>query len=352
MPKNILIYRSGSIGDTFVAIPTILEILKRNQNAKFTLMSIKDDNLFVSAATVLNDFGWFNKYITYSSKDIKSVFALYKLILNIRNEKYSCVYYINSDKNPLIKILRDKLLFLFVCGITKFLSCPSTHLNFFGRANKKVKLFQKESNRIYHCFFNDKESENLVFDIPITLNHKKFISLTLDNSGLDLSRPLIAMCPGSKKLITRWPIENYQLLGEKILKHTDANIVVIGGEFESNLAKNYFSSWDNGRWLNCASTLSILETSELLRRCVFYLGNDTGPMHIAAAVQTRCVAIFSASIPPRTWYPSGENNIILRRNVSCQNCFLQECNKEELRCLREISVQDVFDASIRALVYK
>jgi ADP-heptose:LPS heptosyltransferase len=101
-----------------------------------------------------------------------------------------------------------------------------------------------------------------------------------------------------------------------------------------------------------ATRLRFLELADLLRHCIFYLGNDTGPMHVAVAVGTRCVGVFSAHNPLGTWHPYGDNHIVLRRNIACQNCYLSTCVGKGLRCLTEIGVEEVWSACQRMLVYR
>ena len=82
--------------------------------------------------------------------------------------------------------------------------------------------------------------------------------------------------------------------------------------------------------------------AEIFRGCVAYLGNDSGPMHLAAAVGISCVAVFSARAPKGEWYPLGLNHLPLEANVFCRDCRLIECKVHGLRCLTDISVDSVF----------
>jgi ADP-heptose:LPS heptosyltransferase len=89
--------------------------------------------------------------------------------------------------------------------------------------------------------------------------------------------------------------------------------------------------------------------AELLRRCVMYVGNDTGPMHVAAAVGTRCVAVFGAQYPARCWHPYGDGHVVLRRRPPCRHCYLTECTQFQSRCVTETSVHEVRLACDRVL---
>ncbi len=75
----------------------------------------------------------------------------------------------------------------------------------------------------------------------------------------------------------------------------------------------------------------------------FYLGNDTGAMHLAAAMGRPCVAVFSAREWPGRWHPYGEGHKVLRFEVPCSGCRLEVCDKE-LQCLKGIQVEEVYQA--------
>ena len=85
-----------------------------------------------------------------------------------------------------------------------------------------------------------------------------------------------------------------------------------------------------------------------LGRCALYLGNDTGTMHLAAAVGTPCVAIFAAIDQANRWKPFGVHNALFRTRVECEVCLSPECFNDNI-CLRQINAEDVFEACIRSL---
>jgi len=103
------------------------------------------------------------------------------------------------------------------------------------------------------------------------------------------------------------------------------------------------------RIVNWAGSLSVLESAEALRRCTLYLGNDTGIMHLAAAVGTRCIAIFSARDHPGKWYPYGQGHVVIRKQIPCEGCYLTVCEEHRMACLMEINVEEVCQAVLSDL---
>jgi len=91
-----------------------------------------------------------------------------------------------------------------------------------------------------------------------------------------------------------------------------------------------------------AGALNIRESIAALSKCGFYLGNDTGTMHMAVAAGLKCVAIFSAREYPGNWYPYGGGHKILRAEVPCENCILEECLEHNTKCINTIGIEQVF----------
>ena len=77
----------------------------------------------------------------------------------------------------------------------------------------------------------------------------------------------------------------------------------------------------------------------------FYLGNDTGVMHMAVAAGIRCLAIFSATNAPGLWEPYGSGHVVLRKYVECEGCLLRYCHLHNTECLRMIETNQVVNAA-------
>jgi ADP-heptose:LPS heptosyltransferase len=86
-----------------------------------------------------------------------------------------------------------------------------------------------------------------------------------------------------------------------------------------------------------------------LGKCVLFLGNDSGAMHLAAAAGTPCVAIFSSRDWPGAWYPYGVEQRVFRSEIECEGCYLVECIERQNECLRRISADDVYAACANLL---
>ena len=345
IPKinKILIYRCGTIGDTIVSIPAMNLLRKKFSNASFILMTAHNSDGKIWADEVLREFNWFDEFVTYSSSDLRKLKKIFSLIKNICFLNPDLVVYLASDKNSALKIWRDRFFF-FLSGAKKFVPVYSSKITCWGHLKKADKIYPKEVVRLVENLKKiGIDNETIFFDLPIQGSHVQKVSLLIEEARLNAQDFMIAMCPWSKQQAKRWPIEHYADLGKKIIEEFDASIAIVGGKEEQEAGEYIARSWPKDRWTIFANRLSILETADLLRRCEFYVGNDTGAMHLAATVGTPCVAIFSAKDPPESWHPYGNNHVVLRKSPPCRNCYLTECHDNKLRCLTEICVDEVFE---------
>ena len=349
---RILIYRCGAIGDTIVAIPAMRAIRERYPQADFLLMTAGGGENIVWTDRVLRDFGWFESVITYEAGDLRSPLSLWRVVRRVRALAPDIVFYLGSDKNSALKAFRDRIFFL-LSGVSRFVGTSSRKVTAWGWLRRAAHTYPFEVDRLLADLRRQGvPATNVRFDLPIAPADVNSVDRALKGSGMDAARSLVAMCPGSKQPIKVWPEDRFAEVGRRLIEDDGLNIAIVGGSDEAVVGARLVAGWPHSRAVNLAQKLSILESAELMRRCVFYLGNDTGAMHIAASVGTRCVAIFAAREAARSWHPYGENHVVLRKSVSCQNCYLSECRKEKLRCLLDISVADVLAACQRLRVYR
>ena len=192
-------------------------------------------------------------------------------------------------------------------------------------------------------------AEGQAFRLPIPGPERETALRLAGADGVEVGAKVIAFGPGSKMPAKRWPAERFAELGMRIRKDfPDLQFVVLGGEEDAGLGQALCAGW-GGKSHNLAGKLSPFGSAALLERCIAYVGNDTGTMHLAAMSGVPCVAIFSARDSPGRWDPYGERHIVLRRDVACAGCLLEVCERYDNKCLKQIGVEDVYGAMKKQL---
>lgn len=167
--------------------------------------------------------------------------------------------------------------------------------------------------------------------------------------GLEnFSNPIFGLNPGAEYgAAKRWPIDNFAAAASKIQKQTGGLWILFGGKADEPLVKKIWSVVHKTplTHINLAGRTSLRELMALLKICRVLLTNDTGPMHVAAALGTPVVVPFGSTSPELTGpgLPGDPIHHLLKSNVSCSPCFLREC-PIDFRCMNGISVERVVEA--------
>ena len=160
----------------------------------------------------------------------------------------------------------------------------------------------------------------------------------LNNEGIDENHLLIGINPGSTYGSAKcWFAERYLELAHRLTRNANAKIILIGGEDNGWLIDHIAANLD-GQIIKAVGK-DLLRLAALVKRCHLFISNDTGPMHIAAAVGTPVVAIFGSTNPVTT-SPLGEGHCIVRKEVDCSPCLERECSGDH-RCMGLITVDEV-----------
>jgi ADP-heptose:LPS heptosyltransferase len=175
--------------------------------------------------------------------------------------------------------------------------------------------------------------------LPRTVDERKNVDHWLARNHVPGDALLVAIGPGSNMPAKKWPIERFQMVVASLIKRFDVVPVILGAASDRELGLELVKAC--GRGIVAAGELGIREGVELLARCVLFLGNDTGTMHMAVSAGTPVVAVFAATDMPGRWEPYGPGHKSFRLTVDCEGCLLRECVREGMRCLLGISIDDV-----------
>lgn len=157
-------------------------------------------------------------------------------------------------------------------------------------------------------------------------------------------RPLLVFHIGAGTAAKQWPMEHWrELLGRAAIEF-DARVILVGGAADVETARAITQDQFWPGLMDWTGRLTIDQLAALLRRADVVIGNDSGPAHLAAAVDVDVVVLFSGTNDPALWRPWGERVQVLRNVVSCSPCHLSKCPLADHPCLRGLTPEAVVDA--------
>lgn len=186
----------------------------------------------------------------------------------------------------------------------------------------------------------DAAEQDIVYDLPIEPFHRLQANSLLSQYGIGDDRPLIAIHPVAQWDTKLWLQERFSKVADHFIRNCHAHVFFTGSRDDVKIIDQIIAQMGHqGRAaINLAGATSLKTLAALYERAHLLISTDTGPMHLAAAVDTPVVALFGPTAPWRTG-PFGTSHEIVRAGIDCSPCFKRKCNTTA--CMKEISVEEV-----------
>ena len=173
------------------------------------------------------------------------------------------------------------------------------------------------------------------FEFPVTDADRQKADQLLCNVGR-----FAILCPGANWLTKRWPVQRFAELVKPIKDRFGLQTIVAGGPGDRELGEQIPGT------LNLCGQTTLMQLVASMQRASLVITNDSGPMHIAAALNRPLVAIFGPTNPVRTG-PFGHPNCVIRANIHCSPCYSRKCPHQ--RCLQELPIDRILQSAQRQL---
>jgi len=336
-PQNILVVRLGNLGDIVVSLPTFHAIRKLYPKARIILLTSPTRRGAPGAPEVLERDATFDERIVYYADEASALRFLRTLRQRIGELDIDFAIFLPGELARFRSAAKYLALFA-VSGV---------------RHVEGFRLIPPEGLTI-------SEVERLMsYLAPLgatTVEPKPWLHPAEEDvarartllAGAEDKR-LIGMQSGAVRPANRWPEERFIELGRRLCSDPDIRIALTGAEGDRE-ANQRIAQAIGASCIDLSGQTTIAELAAVLQCAALLVSNDTGTMHVAAAVGTPVVAIFSARYYPHIWYPYGDQHIVLRKDIECSLCQDDVCLRYQApECLARISVDEVYEAVASAL---
>jgi lipopolysaccharide heptosyltransferase I len=246
----------------------------------------------------------------------------------------------------------------------------SAAVSFLARAPRKIgPSFHRECAFLFYSAAAGRRdrSRHAVDQCMDTVRHLGLSCLGLEfpvafpSAGRSEPRPRVGLLPVSRWRTKNWPEESFAAVGRAIRERRDATIYLLGGPADravcERIEKAIVGTGDEaapgaanqaGRVVNLAGTMTLPAMGGLIGELDLLISNDSGPIHMAAAVRTPTLVVFGPTDPRRTG-AYGSIHRVVRANRECQPCFSRSCRFGDVPCLKEVSPDRVVEEAMQVL---
>jgi heptosyltransferase-2 len=317
--KRILVIRTDRIGDLVLSTSVLYNLRKIFPNAELSLL------------------------VREYTKDILDGHPGIDNVLHIRNgsnilEIIQFSYRLRRNKYDAIFVLYNSIIWGFISIIIGASIRVGYAENGGGFLMTETVPPPPEDSQIHEV----ERNLNLLKAVKIPVRTKE-LSINIAKNGLIFAEEffnqnnfcensrIVAIHPGSRQEYLRWPLQCFIDLTNGLLDYESIKILVIGNRYEKHLVFELLNKCNIPNRVVSAGDTSLIQLIALLHKCDLFIGNSTGPMHLAVAAKTPTVAIFGCTHPldsPSRCGPWGEGNIVISPSFQWNGCHPSVCQSD------------------------
>ena len=328
-PERILVIKLDHIGDVLLATPVFSNLRRAYPNAELHALTGAWSRVVLEKHPDVNNVVEYNSPAFCRTGQPTSLRETFKLYRQLRRQKYDLIVELRSDWRT--------VWFAFLRLTPKRLSRAALQVaNKLGFAQFSGTHETTRNLDVLRQAGIPTSVETAIFSV--TTEDKKWASDLLATYQIDRQHPLIAIHPGSPIALKRWLPERYSELADWLIAQKRAQILFVGVKDEIPITTEIQARM-RGESINIAGKTTLTQLASILHTCNVFIGNDSGPMHLAAAVGTQTIGLYGPGDPTR-FGPAGAKCQTIQRKSDCP-CLGTVCRYGRSGCMSEIQVTDV-----------
>lgn len=302
--KRILIIRTDRFGEFILNLPAIKAVRQNFPSAHVCIMVNK------MVKEIIDGNPDIDEVIIYDEKDTKGCLRTFRLMMEIKKRNFDLAIMLNPLKKfnfvTFFAGIPIRLGYNRKCGF--LLTHRIEDRKFLGEKHEiEYNLNLLRSIGI--------DSDDTSLFIPIKEDDRRFIDSLLKDLSIINSDLLIALHPWTSDPVKQWPVKHFSQLAQRLLSEIPCRVIIIGGKDEMEKSEKFCKGKVD--FINLTGKLTLRQLAAFLKKCNLLVSNDSGPVHMAAAVGIPVIAIFRNDLPDKNairWGPWGKGHIVIEKN--------------------------------------
>jgi heptosyltransferase-3 len=344
--RRIAVLRVGSLGDHLIALPLYQRLRDLHPDDELALISDIPANgnpKIIGPASILPE-GLFDAIYGYPvCSGLRQIWDTYQLF---RRQRFDLIYYLMPTRTAR-QLRRDRLFFRASGVRVEGLSAKDATAADPPRYLPALQLYEHETNRLARAIPALREGgfmnpRNLSLRLTAAEKHEFEAIAESGRSGNTLAISL-----GTKCDVNHWGGDNWRQLVRRLdAEGTFDRLLLIGSQDEHAECEVVRREW-RGKSFNLCGRLTLRQSAAAIASAHLFIGHDSGPMHVAAAVGVPIVAVFSARNFPGIWFPLSDRRQVHFTAMECMGCGRMRCEDLHKACIRAITVDEVYASCMR-----
>lgn len=329
-PKKILVRSTNWIGDVIMTTPALRTIRENFPEAEITILALPWVADIFSACPHVDRIFFYDKNGKY-----RGLRGRLPLIKDLAALKF--------DLTILLQNAFEAAFVTYLAGIPARAGYTTDGRFLFLTHRVKLPKARKKIHQVHYY-------QGLLEDLGLKPGSDELF-LQLPEKDMAWARrfvdenvpdgPLVGFNPGAAYgPAKRWPADKFAELAVQVAGKLNGRMLVFGTEADREAA-SIINAAAPGLVFDMTGRTSLAQAMALINCCRVFVTNDSGLMHVGAALKTPTVAIFGSTNPITTG-PFSKNSVVIRKEIPCSPCLKTHCRKSDFQCMRDISADEVF----------
>jgi lipopolysaccharide heptosyltransferase II len=319
------------LGDVLFSTPAIRAVRKKHPGAYIAALVVPRCKEILLGNNYLDEI-----IILDEGNRHKGLKGKLKLVKDLRLRRFTCAY--------LLRPSLTRTFCIFLAGIKKRIGFGRKKGDFF--LTEKIKLplgdFHRADNYYYLVTGMPIPEGERYYDFFVSSEDRAYINDFLKKNNLEADRGFAVLHVGGNWDLKLWPKENFAFLVDRLREDYRVNVIISGGVKEYALAHEIAALAKHKPFIACGLT-TLKQLGVLFQKSDCVISGDSGPLHVAVAMEAKTVSLFGPTSPEITGpFGRGDFSILRNKNIPCViPCYNLQCRDNI--CMRSITVESVLE---------
>ena len=329
--RRVVIRSANWVGDAVMSLPAISSVCREVPGAEVVLLAKP------WVADLYSEYPGVHRVILYESPGVhEGIRGRWKLARELKKERFDLALHLPNSF--------DSALVSFLAGIPRRVGYNTDGRGILLTHKVSVDGRAKKGHQVeYYLHLIRSLGLKAVEGVPALQVPRDQIppaEAILKSAGVG-DGPYVGMSPGAQYGSAKeWFPERFGLLGQRVYRELGGRFLILGSPGDRVIASQIGAIAGEGA-VDLTGKTTLAQAMALIARCRVFVTNDSGLMHVAAALGVRLVAIFGSTDPSRTG-PLGRNSRVIYKSMPCAPCLKTQCPQNR-ECMEAISVEEVFE---------